>query len=238
MWSVGVSSFAATGSHPRYLRDFVPCLCYLLRTFAPETTKSIGMKKIIYFIIAAMAILCLLSCASHKSMTDTSFHMHTADTIASVAIVSGGVGETAASRDTLTLHLTDSTTCTVTDSLTVTEHVEEKVTFRPDGSRTEERTIDRTSVSVLQQEMQSAKNLIELQLHEYTHRLDSLASSATLAYESHTADSVRNDVQEENQPSEVSWYDKFILVLFKPFFSITIFILVTMAVWRIIRRKW
>lgn len=196
------------------------------------------MKKITYFILAAMAILCLLSCASQKSMTDTSSHMHTADTIASVAIVSGGVGETAASCDTLTLHLTDSATCTVTDSLTVTEHVEEKVTFHPDGSRTEERTIDRTSVSVLQQEMQSAKNLIERQLHEYTHRLDSLASSVTMAYETHTADSVRHDVQEEKQPSEVSWFDKFILSLFKPFFSITIFILVTMAVWRIIRRKW
>ena len=196
------------------------------------------MKKTIYLILAAMAILCLLSCASHKSMTDTSFHMHTADTIASVAIVSGGVGETAASRDTLTLHLADSTTCTVTDSITVTEHVEEKVTFHPDGSRTEERTIDRTFVSVLQQERQSAKNLLERRLHEYTHRLDSLTSSATLVYESHTDDSVRHEVREDKQPSEMSWFDKFILSLFKPFFSITIFILVTMAVWRIIRRKW
>ena len=196
------------------------------------------MKKTIYFILAAMAILCILSCASQKAMTDTSSHMHTTDTLASVAIVSGGVGETAASRDTLTLHLTDSTTCTVTDSLTVTEHVEEKVTFHPDGSRTEERTIDRTSVSVLQQEMLSAKNLLERRLHEYTHRLDSLTSSETLVYESHSADSDRHEVRDDKQPSEVPWFDKFILSLFKPFFSITIFILVTMAVWRIIRRKW
>ena len=196
------------------------------------------MKKTIYFILAAMATLCILSCASYKSMTDISSHMHMTDTLASVATVSGGVVETSSSRDTLTLHLTDSATCTVTDSLTVTEHVEEKVTFHPDGSRTEERTNDRTSVSVLQQEILSAKNLLERQLHEYTHSLDSLASSVTMAYETHTADSVRHDVQEEKQPSEVSWFDKFILSLFKPFFSITIFILVTMAVWRIIRRKW
>lgn len=195
------------------------------------------MKKLFFFAITSMALLCLLSCASHKSVTDKSTNVHTSDTLTSVVIVNDGVGETTTSRDTTTVHLTDSTTSTVTNSITTTEHIEEKVTFNPDGSRTEERTIDRSSTSVNRQDLQSVKNLLEQQLHDYSHRLDSLASSMAITSETHSSDSTNNDIQEEEQPAEVSWFDRFVLSIAKPFFSIALCILVIMAVWYLIRRK-
>lgn len=195
------------------------------------------MKKLFYFAITTMTILCLISCASHKSLTDKSTNVHTSDTLKSVVIVNDGVGETTTSRDTTTIHITDSTTTTSTDSTTTTEHIEEKVTFNPDGSRTEERTIDRTSTSVSRQDLQSVKNQLEQQLNDYSHRLDSLASSMAITSETHTADSISNDIQEEQRPAEVSWFDKFVLAIAKPFFSIALCILFIMGVWYLIRRK-
>lgn len=195
------------------------------------------MGKLFYFAITTMAILCLLSCASHKSLSDKSTNVHTSDTLTSVLIVNDGMGETTTSRDTTTIHITDSTTTTSTDSTTTTEHIEEKVTFNPDGSRTEERTIDRTSTSVSRQDLQSVKNQLEQQLHDYSHRLDSLASSMAITSETHTADSIRNDIQDEQQPAEVSWFDKLVLAIAKPFFSIALCILFIMGIWYLIRRK-
>ena len=195
------------------------------------------MNKFFYFAISTMAILCLFSCASHKSLTDKSTNVHTSDTLTSVVIVNDGVGETTTSRDTTTIHITDSTTTTSTDSTTTTEHIEEKVTFNPDGSRTEERIIDRSSTSVSRQDLQSVKNLLEQQLHDYSHRLDSLASSMAITSEKHSTDSTNNDIQEEKQPAEVSWFDKFVLAIAKPFFSLALCILVIMAVWYLVRRK-
>ena len=195
------------------------------------------MKKLFYFAITTMAIICLLSCASHKSLTDKSTNVHTSDTLSSVLIVNDGVGETTTSSDTTTIHITDSTTTTSADSTTTIEHIEEKVTFNPDGSRTEERTIDRSSTSVSRQDLQSVKNLLEQQLHYYSHRLDSLASSMAITSETHSTYSTHNDIQEEKQPTEVSWFDKFILSIAKPFFSLAFCILVIMAVWYLVRRK-
>ena len=195
------------------------------------------MKKLFYFAITTMAIPCLLSCASHKSLTDKSTNVHTSDTLTSVLIVNDGVGETTTSRDTTTIHITDSTTTTSTDSTTTTEHIEEKVTFNQDGIRTEERTIDRTSTSVSRQDLQSVKNQLEQQLHDYSHRLDSLESSMAITSETHTADSIRNDIQEEQQLAEVSWLDKLVLAIAKPFFSIAPCILFIMGIRYLIRRK-
>ena len=196
------------------------------------------MKKLFYFSITSMAILCLLSCAFHKSVTDKSTNVHTYDTLTSVVIVNDGIGETTTSRDTTTVHITDSTTSTVTDSTTTTEHIEEKVIFNPDGSRTEERTIDRFSTSVSTLDLQSIKNYFDKQLHDYSHRIDSMVSSIDITAEAHSSDSIHNDIQEDKKNAEVSWFDKFIIAIAKPFFSISIFILVTMAVCRLIRNKW
>ena len=195
------------------------------------------MKKLFYFAITIMAILCLISCASHKNVADKSTNVYTSDSITSVVSVNEGVGETATYRDTTNVHLTDSTTSTVTDSTTTTEHVEEKVIFNPDGSRTEERTIDRSSTLVIRQDLQSVKNLLEQKLHDYSHRLDSLSSSMAITSEIHSADSTHNDIHEEKKPAEVSWFDRFVLSIAKPFLLIFFCILVIMAVWYLVRRK-